>query len=212
MSGVALSWAGCVLLASLPSPAHPHEAPAGPRRAGDVARFFGGAAVGLAAHETAHLAFDLAWGAHPGIEKVDFAGIPFFAITHDPGLPPRREFTISSAGFWTQHAGSEWILTRRPRLRGQRAPFTKGVLAFDLLASVAYAGAAFARAGPEERDTRGMGQSLGLGEAGVGALVLAPALLDGYRYVRPEARWAKWASRSLKAGMILLVLKAPSRP
>ena len=37
-----------------------------------------------------------------------------------------------------QRAESEWLLTRRPRLRHERAPFAKGVLAFDVLASVAY--------------------------------------------------------------------------
>ena len=34
------------------------------------------------------------------------------------------------------------------------------------------------------------------------------ALLDGYRYFRPEAAWAKWASRATKAGSALLILKS----
>ena len=68
--------------------------------------------------------------------------IPFFAITHEP-VTPLKEFTISSAGFWVQHAGSEYLLSRRPNLRGEHAPVAKGLLAFNVLTSVMYAGAAF---------------------------------------------------------------------
>jgi hypothetical protein len=172
-----------------------------------VGKFFGGAAVAFGAHELGHLVFDVAFDAKPGVKKVSFSGIPFFAITHEAGLSPRREYTIASAGFWVQHATSEWILTRRPGLRGTRAPFLKGVLAFDVLTSVAYSGAAFAKGGPPERDTRAMAAALGLDERWVGALILAPALLDTVRYFRPDARWAAWTSRGMKAGLMLLVLK-----
>ena len=165
---------------------------------------------GAWAHEGGHLVFDLIFDADPGIEKVDFHGIPFFAITHRSDLSPRQELVISSAGFWVQHAGSEWLLTRRPGLRRERAPFAKGVLAFNVLASVAYAGAAFARTGPVERDTRGIASSAEIDERWVGAMVLAPAVLDAWRYFRPEAKWAVWASRAAKVGMVLLVVKADS--
>src|SRR6185436_10847877 len=56
-----------------------------------AAKFLAGGAVGLAAHEAGHLLFDGIFGAQPGIKKVDFHGIPFFAITHDAGLTPRKE-------------------------------------------------------------------------------------------------------------------------
>ena len=59
---------------------------------------------------------DVLFGATPGIKKVSFAGIPFFAITHDT-QSPAQEFVISSAGFWVQEASNEILLTRRPRLR-----------------------------------------------------------------------------------------------
>ena len=179
---------------------------------GSAFEFVGGAAVGLAAHETGHLIFDWAFDAHPRIEGVHAGPIPFFAIRHDSGLPPRQEFTISSAGFWVQHAGSEWLLTRRPGLRHEAAPFQKGVLAFNVLTSAVYAGAAFAKSGPEERDTRGMADALGIAEPWVGAMLLGPAVLDSYRYFHPEARWAKWASRGVKIGLVLLVFKAPHQP
>ena len=169
--------------------------------------FVGGGLVGLAAHEGGHLVFNIAFDADPGVKRVEFHGIPFFAISHREDLSPRRELTISSAGFWVQHAGSEWILTRRPHLRTERAPMLKGIVAFNVLSSVAYAGAAFARTGPDERDTRGIAAAARIDEPWVGALVLAPAVLDAWRYFHPEAAWAKWVSRGVKVGMMLLVIR-----
>lgn len=171
-------------------------------------RFLLGAAAALGAHEGGHLLADGLFGVRPVVKKVDFYGVPFFAITHAPGQPPRREFTISSAGFWMQHLSSEIILVRRPGLRDEQAPFRKGWLAFNVLASLAYGTAAVARVGPIERDTRAMAESLGVHEAWVGALVLAPAGLDAWRYAHPHARWAKWVSRGMKIGMVLLVARA----
>src|SRR5437868_1449018 len=118
------------------------------RTASALGTFLTGAGVGLGAHESGHLLFDGIFDAHPGLKKVSFHGLPFFAITHDGGLSPRREFVIDSAGFWVQEATNEVILSRRPNLRRERAPFVKGVFAFNVGASIAYAGAAFARTGP----------------------------------------------------------------
>jgi hypothetical protein len=172
-----------------------------------IASFLAGAATGLAAHEAGHLIANLAFGEKPGLGKVDFHGIPFFAITHRSGLPRHREFTISSAGFWMQHAEDEWLLARRPNLRQRRAPFEKGVFAFNVLASVAYAGTAFAKTGPPERDTRGMAAASRIDERWIGALVLAPAVLDAWRYYHPDAKWAAWTSRGVKIGMVLIVVR-----
>lgn len=176
-------------------------------RGAAVGEFLGGAAVGLAAHEAGHLFFDVVFDADPGIKKVDFHGIPFFAITHRDNLSPKRELIVSSAGFWVQQAGSEWLLTKRPNLRREHAPFMKGMLAFNVLASGAYAGAAFAQTGPAERDTRGIAVSAGIPEPWVGAMILVPAVLDSWRYFDPGARWAVWASRAAKVGFVLLVFK-----
>ena len=183
------------------------RAAAAPSTGKRVASFLTGAAIGLGAHEGAHVITDLAFGETPGLQKVDFHGIPFFAITHRSGLPARREFTISSAGFWMQHAENEWLLIRRPNLRMERAPLSKGVFAFNVLASVAYAGAAFARTGPPERDTRGMAASARIDERWIGALVLAPAVLDAWRYRHPDAKWAAWTSRGVKIGMVVMVVR-----
>jgi hypothetical protein len=174
---------------------------------GDVAKLIGGAAAGLAIHESAHVAADFANGVAPGVKTVTFGPLPFFAITHD-AVGPTREFVISSAGFWAQHAVSEYVLTRRPVLRTEHAPVLKGLLAFNVLTSVAYSGAAFARTGPVERDTRGIAVSAGMDEPAIGALILVPAILDTARYLSGERRWVVWASRAAKIGGVLLVVKA----
>jgi hypothetical protein len=183
------------------------DAPSTEGRAVTAVKFLAGAVLGLAAHEGGHLIFDGIFDADPRLKRVDFHGMPFFAIAHRPDLPRRQEFVIASAGFWVQHAGSEWILSRRPDIRGERAPVAKGVLAFNVLASAAYAGAAFARTGPAERDTRGMAVGSRTDERVIGALVLTPAVLDAWRYYRPNNRWLKWASRSVKVGMVILAVR-----
>ena len=172
-----------------------------------VMQFFAGAALGLGVHESGHLVFDVAFDSHPGVRKVSAGFIPFFAITHEP-VTPIKEFTISSAGFWVQHAGNEFLLSRCPDLREEHAPVAKGLFAFNVLTSVMYAGAAFARSGPVERDTRGMAVAADIDEPWIGATILAPALLDGARYYRPHSRTLRWASRGAKIAGALLVLKA----
>jgi hypothetical protein len=177
------------------------------QRLSDAAKLIGGAAVGLAFHESAHVVADFASGVAPGVKKVTFGPLPFFAITHDP-VGPAREFVISSAGFWAQHAVSEFLLTTRPALRQDDAPALKGLLAFNVLTSVAYSGAAFARVGPGERDTRGMAVSADIAEPVIGATILAPAVLDTFRYFGVRNRYVVWGSRVAKVGGALLVVKA----
>lgn len=171
--------------------------------------FLGGAAAGLLVHEGGHLLFDVAFDADPGFRRVEFAGVPFFAVTHRDGLSPRREFTVSAAGFWVQSAAAEWVLTARPGLRRERAPFAKGVVAWSIASSAAYAAAAFGTVGPPERDTRGMAMSAGMPEPWVGTLLLVPAVCDVWRYFDPDARWPRWISRAAKVGLVLMVI--PSR-
>ena len=210
---IALQLVGAILLTAVAAtaqdtvPADAAPATTSEHRATSALKFLGGGALGLAAHESGHLLFDGIFKANPGIKKVSFHGIPFFAITHDPGLSPRREFIIDSAGFWVQEATNEIILTRRPNLRREHAPVLKGLLAFNVLASVSYSGAAFARTGPLERDTRGMADAIGWKEPYVGVLILIPAILDAVRYFSPEARWAAWGSRAAKLTGVVLILR-----
>ena len=172
-----------------------------------AAKLIGGAAVGLGLHESAHVVTDVASGVAPGLKKVTFGPIPFFAITHD-AVSPGREFVISSAGFWMQHAVNEYLFATHPALRDESAPVLKGILAFNILTSVAYSGAAFARTGPNERDTRGMALSARVDEPVIGALILVPAVLDTARYFGKDSRWIVWGSRAIKIGGALLVVKA----
>lgn len=176
-------------------------------RAAQTVGFLAGALTGLAIHEAGHVALDVAFDADPRLKRVEFHGIPFFAIAHRSDLSPRREQAVSSVGFWIQHASSEWILTRSPDIRSQRAPMRKGILAFNVLTSAGYAGAAFAHTGPPERDTRGIAQSARMDERWVGAMLLVPAAMDAWRYFDPDAKWATWTSRAAKVGMLFLMFR-----
>ncbi len=201
----------CLVLVASRTLAAADDEPAQPgeNRAADVLSFVGGGAAAFALHEAGHLLFDVMFDAHPFVETVHFGPVPFFAVSHRPGVTPRQEFVISSAGFWTQSATSEWLLTRRPDLRHEHAPFAKGVLAFDVLTAIGYGAVALAKAGPYERDTRGMAAGSGVDERAIGVVVIAPAALDVYRYFNPDSRWAKWASRAAKIGAVLLVFRSP---
>jgi hypothetical protein len=205
---------GGLLILALAQPARAQDTPGTEpqpkaHRTADVVKFLAGAALGLAAHEAGHLVLDFAFDAKPRVKRVALGGIPFFAITHRSDLSPRREYAISSAGFWVQESWNEIMLTRRPMLRHAHAPLSKGALAFNILTSIGYAAVGFARTGPVERDTRGMADAIRVDERAIAAMVLAPALLDGYRYFRPDVAWAKWASRAAKAGSAVLILKSP---
>lgn len=169
--------------------------------------FLGGAATAFVAHELSHVTADVAFGAPVSLRRVEFQGIPFFAVAHPSTVTRRQEYVIASAGFWSQHASSEWLLTRHPQLRTARAPFAKGVLAFNVLTSTGYALAAFAETGPAERDTRSVAVGARLREPTVGALILAPALLDAWRYYQPERRGVAWVSRGIKLGLVALTTR-----
>jgi len=192
-----------LLILSAASPAFAQQESAGAR----FGKVLLGGAAGLAIHESGHLVADWAFDEKVVIKKVDYKGIPFFALSHAPDLSPRREYVVSSAGFWAQYLYSEQILTHHPNLKDEQSPFRKGMLTFHVVTSLMYAGAAFGKTGPTERDTRGMASSRRMSERWIGVMVLAPAILDAYRYFNPDARWASWASRSAKMGGVVLVLK-----
>jgi len=210
MTGLSTCGAVCGLLLAVSASAQ--EAPSQATQldehpVADTVEFLAGGAVAFGLHEGAHLVFDAAFDAHPEIKAVHFGPVQFFAITHNSAVSARQEFAISSAGFWMQEATNEWLLTTRPNLRQEHAPFAKGMLAFNVLASIGYSIVGFARAGPPERDTRGMAVSIGMDERAIAFFVLTPAVLDAYRYFRPDSAWAKWASRVSKVGGVVLILK-----
>ena len=89
----------------------------------------------------------------------------------------------------------------------ERAPFAKGLFAFNVLASVAYAGTAFAKTGPAERDTRGMAASSRIDERWIGGLVLAPRFSTGGASII-QMRGGRCGRRAaVKVGMVLLVVR-----
>lgn len=174
--------------------------------AGDPGKFFQGAFVALLGHEAGHYVANWSIGSHPYIKPVNYGPIPFFTIEPDRALTKREHYITASAGFTGQHIVNEWLLTKHPNLKDEDEPFLKGIAAFNFWLTVGYAATAFAGTGPDERDTKGMADSLGWNEPYVGALILVPTALDTYRYKHPDAEWAKTASRLSKLAVILLAL------
>ena len=182
------------------------------RQVGRVLRFLGGGAAGLVVHEAGHIATGLAMGADPGFKRLDYGFIPFFAITHDT-VSRRREYLISSSGFHAQHLANELLLRRGSRAGGLRASdgaFRKGWLTFNVATSAVYTAAAIGRFGAPERDTLGMARfagDAGVPEPVIGVMILVPAALDGVRYLCDDPAWARWTSRAVKTGLLLIAVR-----
>ncbi len=179
--------------------------------------FLGGAAVGFVAHESGHVVTNLAYGNIPTLISIKpFGFVPFVAIspqircTDDacfkrdgrdfgggrPGL-----YVIITAGFTVQHLTTEMLLSLEPGIRYHRAPFRKGVLAFDILVSVGYAAASLTGTEDPFGDVTGAARAAHINHDVFAILLIAPALLDAYRFVRPGSRWVPVASRTLNATM-----------
>lgn len=171
-----------------------------------VCRVLLGAGLGWGIHEGGHLLANWVFRSDVYVKKVDGGGIPFFAIAHRGVLPAWQEQVVSSAGFWTQFAAAEHILTRSPEIRSRQAPVRKGQLAFHIGLSILYGAAGLGQFGPPERDTRGVAHGIGVNERWVGVAVLAPGVLDAYRYYRGSSRWARWASRAAKMVLVMPLL------
>ena len=166
--------------------------------AGDPGRYFTGALVGFLGHETGHVLANYALDTHPYLKHVEFGFIPFFTIQPGKRLTHREHYITASAGFNAQFAISEWLLTEHPDLKDEDEAFLKGLFGFNFWLGVGYTATGLAGYGPQERDTKGMADALGWSESSVAALVLAPTLLDGYRYKHPGSKWARDASRLTK--------------
>ncbi|MCL5105249.1 MAG: hypothetical protein M1133_14220 [Armatimonadetes bacterium] len=188
----------------------PAKAPTRPlgKWAGNPTRFFEGAFVALLGHETGHLITNYAMDTDPYTKPVHYGPIPFFTIEPGRRLNPHEHYITASAGFNAQGLIDEWLLTSHPNLREEDKPFLKGMATFSFWLTVGYAATAFAGTGPNERDTKGMADALGWNERWVGAMILAPAVLDTYRYNHPDAKWARTASRLSKLIMIGLAANA----
>ena len=179
-----------------------------------AAIFASGAVTALAAHETCHLLANLAMGNWPGVQSVTFMGfIPYFAIVpsircrggdckkHDgePFSPGRAGlYTIVSAGLQCQQYEDEVILTRRPGLRMDNAPFRKGMLAFNTLMSIGYVLANWAGLEPTDGDIRGIYRDGTAPRFLLSSMILGIAAVDIARYFHPGARWLAWLNRVAK--------------
>jgi len=182
-------------------------APAGPW-AGNAGKFFEGAFLGFLGHETGHLVTNTAMNTDLYLMPVHYGPVPFFTI--QPGRPLTRHehYITASAGFNATNIIDEWLLCAHPRLSQENKPLLKGVASFNFWVNVGYAATAFAGTGPNERDTKGMADSLGWSEWEVGAMILVPTGLDTYRYKHPDAKWAATLSRIAKLYMIFLAVYA----
>ena len=189
---------------------------------GSAAAFVAGVLTGLAGHELGHMLSDLAYGNRPALRgELEFGFIPFVFVdprincSADPcvgwdGKPfrggRRGKFAVQTIGFNVQNLGSEVVLTHASDLRRRRAPFRKGLLAFNALTSLAYAASAIARVEPEHGDVHNNARLRHVNRDLFAAMVLLPAALDLYRYFRPGSRWAPSVSRGSKAAFLGLVL------
>jgi hypothetical protein len=179
-----------------------------------AAWFAGGAVTALAAHESCHLVANLALGNRPGFEPVTFMGfIPYFAIVPSihceggdctkrngehfwagrPGL-----YTIVSAGIQCQQYEDEIILSQRPGLRMDSAPFRKGMLTFNTLLSIGYVIANWTGVEPTDGDIRGIHRDGGAPRFLVSSMIIGIAAVDIARYYYPHARWLTWLNRVAK--------------
>jgi hypothetical protein len=213
------------LQAGLPLALSPTETapPAASVSAGDVGFAVGGFVAGFLAHESGHLIANWAFGNYPRPKWIWVAGfIPFVDLDPELSCNPsgapdrcvdrngepftagrRGKFVIVSSGFYVQHLTNEVLLRMRPQLRYQSAPFLKGLLAFNTLVSVMYAVGAVTGLEPSAGgDIANQARMSGLPRAALAGAVLVPAMIDLYRYARPEAAWAPWAAVATKAGYV----------
>jgi hypothetical protein len=191
-------WILALLLSTSPALAHSEQITpeADFRQFKDWAWFFLGAASGFVAHEMGHMATDAMFGKRVDFVPVRLGPFPFFAIQPCCNLTPQQQYTVASAGFMVQYVNSELIYWISPRIRSQRHAFLKGVLALDIGLSIGYAITSFLPSGiaPPQSDTNTMARALGVPSWQVGLMVLAPAIVDVYRYLVPTSVWAPWVS------------------
>ena len=189
---------------------------------GSVAVTAAGFLTAFVVHEACHGVANLAMGNVPSLQPVRFLGfLPFFAVSpgvtcqngtcvRRDGTPffpgPRGYATIVSAGIVCQEVTNEIILTVRPGIRMERAPFLKGMLLFNTAASVAYGIANLAGIEPPEGDIRGLDGVSRLPHGVFAAVVLGTAALDVARYFLPDSQWLPWVSRGSKVVTIGLVV------
>lgn len=218
-----LLWLACALTcaALVPSLGRAQDAalPQRSTRLHDVGMGTLGFVSAFLAHESGHVGANLMMGNVPRLEGLFAVGfIPFFAIA--PGIDCREEvcvkrngdrfaggrrgkYFIVTGGFNVQHFTNELILTADPNLRAKRAPFRKGMLLFNVFLSWLYASSAWTGLQDPHGDLGGAANTAGINEIALSFALLAPTIVDTYRYFVPSgAHWSAWVARGTKAGFL----------
>lgn len=171
-----------------------------------------GATSGFVGHELGHVIADVQTFHHPTFHGTKTGPFYFFAIQPCCGtLSNAEEYFIASAGLTVNNVASEIILQTLPDIRSRHSPFLKGVLLVDVGLSVGYAISGFVQSArpqgfPAQSDVGSMSRALGAQPWQVGLMVLAPAVVDTYRYFFPHSYWAPWVSLESKLLMTGVVL------
>ncbi|MGH7293853.1 MAG: hypothetical protein ACRELB_02915 [Polyangiaceae bacterium] len=176
--------------------------------------FLGGAATGLALHETGHVVMNLAYGNVPGLGAVSYGrAIPWFYIdarlTLRDGVYYKRDgsvfrggarvyYYINMAGFLVQNIGADIILASHPRLRYEHAPFEEGVFWMDVGLSIGYAAASFAGIEDPHGDISGGARHSQYPHQFIASMVMTSGVLDMFCYLFPDNDMLLWLSRSAK--------------
>lgn len=198
-----------VLLASSRAAAQPGEHDY--RRAGDYGWFALGALTAFVVHEGSHLTLDAVLRTHPTIEPVRLGRVPFFAIQPNRVRSDRQLYAIAMMGFLAEAITDDIVLTRRPHLRSNHAPFLEGMLGFNTGLDVGYSITGLANVGPPQSDVNSMARAARIPRWAVGLMLLVPAAFDVVRYVEPEAKWAPWVSRGARLVLFGTVFCFPRR-
>ncbi|MEO6953361.1 MAG: hypothetical protein ABI321_16290 [Polyangia bacterium] len=174
-----------------------------------------GATSGFVGHELGHIVTDLMTLHHPTFHTTKTGPFYFFAIQPCCGpLSHAEEYAIASAGLVVNDLSSELILSISPRIRSRHAPFMKGVLLVDIGLELGYAISGFVQSAhpkgfPDQSDVASMSRALGVSPWRVSLSVMAPALIDLYRYFVPRSSFVPWVgiqSKVFMAGLVLPLL------
>lgn len=174
-----------------------------------------GAASGFVGHELGHIVTDFMTLHHPTFHATKTGPFYFFAIQPCCGdLSHAEEYAIASAGLVVNDLSSELILQISPRIRSRHAPYMKGVLLADIGLELGYAISGFIQSAhpkgfPAQSDVGSMSRALGVAPWRVSLSVMAPALIDLYRYFVPRSSFMPWVgiqSKMFMAGLVIPLL------
>ena len=151
---------------------------------------------------------NLAFGEKPGLGKVDFHGIPVLR-DHASQRAAVARGIHDLVGRLLGAACHERMAADAPPARSEpsRRRSRRACLRSTCSRRLPTRARRSRKPVPRSATHAGMAASSRIDERWIGALVLAPALLDGWRYYHPDTKWATWASRGVKIGMVVMVVR-----